>query len=192
MPLHYDCFLCACKSFFGHSLDMRAGYWVHSIATQKVQPVVQAGGMSRSHLQHIIAIVFMSYFDEFNGKFVFLIGGTLVLVATNFMACVFHAVLGEASQFMCISSTTTSAPQSRLHGSIAQLSRKCSCWVHANFGPVSGWCTDGILWEQSLFSAKQLFWGDLGVHVGCKNELINESWRYKHGVCRSMSQITLA
>ena len=45
---------------------------MHSIATQKVQPVVQAGGMSRSHLQHIIAIVFMSYFDEFNGKFVFL------------------------------------------------------------------------------------------------------------------------
>ena len=68
---------------------------MHSIATQKVQPVVQAGGMSRSHLQHIIAIVFMSYFDEFNGKFVFLIGGTLVLVATNFMACVFHAVSGE-------------------------------------------------------------------------------------------------
>lgn len=68
---------------------------MRSIATQKVHPVVQAGGMSRSHLQHIIAIVFMSYFDEFNGKFVFLIGGTLFLVVTNFMACVFHAVSGE-------------------------------------------------------------------------------------------------
>lgn len=180
---------------FSDTLYMRAGYWVHSIATQKAQLVVQAGGMSRSHLQYIIAIVFISCFDEFNGKFVFLIGGTLVLVATNFMACVFHAVLGETSQFMCISSTTTSAPQSRLCGSIAQLSRKCSCWVHAKFG-LAKWVVyqrNPGRTSQSLFSAKKLFWGDLGMHVGCKNELINESWRYKHGVCvDSMSQITLA
>ena len=40
-------------------------------------------------------MVFMSYFDEFNGKFVFLIGGTLFLVVTNFIACVFHAVSGK-------------------------------------------------------------------------------------------------
>ena len=37
-------------------------------------------------------MVFMSYIDEFNGKFVFLIGGTLFLVVTNFMACVFFTL----------------------------------------------------------------------------------------------------